>query len=134
MALQLGLRREFWALKLRLIDGSIDRSISDRSASLDQESRALLNRFNRDRGPRIPNEMTEIPRDVRSPTLKCQSTASPEDWRAFVAGANLARANSDVIKVRGEVAAKAGKRAEVHHRRRGAGAMTAPRLKHVTDV
>ena len=35
-AFQLRLRQAFWALKLRLIDGSIDRSISDRSISLAQ--------------------------------------------------------------------------------------------------
>ncbi len=35
--------------------------------------------------------------------------ASPEGWREFVASANLARANSDLIKVCGEAAAKAGK-------------------------
>ncbi len=35
--------------------------------------------------------------------------ASPEGWREFVAGANLARANSDAIKVCREAAAKAGK-------------------------
>jgi hypothetical protein len=35
--------------------------------------------------------------------------ASPEGWREFAFGANLARANSDAIKMCGEAAAKAGK-------------------------
>lgn len=35
--------------------------------------------------------------------------ASPEVWREFVAGANLARANSDAIRACREAAAKAGK-------------------------
>ena len=34
---------------------------------------------------------------------------SPEGWREFVAGANLARANSDALRACREVAAKAGK-------------------------
>lgn len=35
--------------------------------------------------------------------------ANPEGWRAFVAGANLARANSDAIRSCQEAAAKSGK-------------------------
>ncbi|WP_036279930.1 DUF6118 family protein [Methylocystis sp. ATCC 49242] len=35
--------------------------------------------------------------------------ASPEGWREFVAGATLARANADTLRVSRDAAAKAGK-------------------------